>query len=158
MFSCEELKKVLYLFKSEKENRDFMADIESGRLFKNMSRDSAIFCAVFLGLKVRIDDEAKEIDMCKVVRDYTRKCIREGKRLGREEGKILGREEGKVLGREEGLALGREEGEKLGQENALRSFVERLFNMKLGLREICRLTGASRKKVQEITLSLQPQG
>ena len=53
-----------------------MVDIESGRLFKNMSRDSAIFCAVFLGLKVRIDDEAKEIDMCKVVRDYTSNTLR----------------------------------------------------------------------------------
>ena len=149
MFSCEDLKKVLYLFKCEREKRHFMADIESGRLFKNMSRDAVILCAVFLGLKVKIDDKLEEVDMCKEVRDYTRKGINEGKRLGREEGKVLGREEGKVLGREEG--------ERIGQENALRSYVERLFNMKKSVLEICRLTGASRKKVREITLSLQAQ-
>ena len=134
MFSCEDLKKVLYLFKCEREKRHFMADIESGRLLNAMSRDAVVVCAVFLGLKVKIDDKSEEVDMCKEVRDYTRKCINEGKRLGREEGK------------------------KLGQENALRCFVERLFNMHLGLSEICRLTGISRKKVQEITISLQPQG
>ncbi len=157
MFSCEDLKKVLYLFKCERENRLFMEDIESGRLLKNMSRDAAIVCAVFLGFKVKIDDKSEEVDMCKVVRDYTRKCINKGKVLGREEGKVLGREEGKVLGREEGKVLGREEGERIGKENALRSYVERLFNMKKSVLEICRLTGASRKKVREITLSLQPQ-
>ena len=52
-----------------------MEDIESGRLFKSMSRDLAIFCVVFLGLKVRIDDEAKESDMCKVVRDITQAIL-----------------------------------------------------------------------------------
>ncbi len=149
MFYCEDLKKVLYLFKCERENRLFMEDIESGRLLKNMSRDAAIVCAVFLGFKVKIDDKSEEVDMCKVVRDYTRKCINKGKVLGREEGKVLGREEGKVLGREEG--------ERIGKENALRSYVERLLNMKKSVLEICRLTGASRKKVREITLSLQVQ-
>ena len=150
MFSCEELKKVLYLFGCERDNRHFMEDIESGRLLKNMSRDAAIVCAVFLGIKLRIDDESEEIDMCKAVRDYRRNCINEGKRLGREDGKRLGRAEGEKLGMEKG--------EKLGKESALRSFVERLFNMKLSVLEICRLTGASREKVQEITLSLQAQG
>ena len=145
MFSCEDLKKVLYLFKCEREKRHFMADIESGRLLKNISRDAVVLCAVFLGLKVKIDDKSEEVDMCKEVRDYTRKCINKGKRLGRE------------IGREEGKVLGREEGERIGKENALRSYVERLFNMKKSVLEICRLTGASRKKVREITLSLQPQ-
>ena len=149
MFSCEDLKKVLYLFKCERENRLFVEEIESGRLLMNMSRDAAILCAVFLGLKLRIDDESEEVDMCKAVRDYTRKCIREGKRLGREEGIIVGREEGE--------RLGLEKGEKLGKESALRDFVERLLNMRLSLHEICRLTGATRKKVQDITLALQPQ-
>ena len=55
-----------------------MEDIESGRLFNDMGRDAVVVCAVFLGLKVRIDDEPKEIDMCKVVRDYTSNTLRFG--------------------------------------------------------------------------------
>ena len=32
------------------------------REFKVMIRDAAIVCALFLGLKIRIDDDAEEVD------------------------------------------------------------------------------------------------
>ena len=71
--------------------------------------------------------------MCKAIRDLKRECINKRKKLGREEG------------------------EKTGKANALKSFVERLFGMRYCVTDICTLTGAPEKTVQEITLSLQPQ-
>ena len=171
-FSCKELRNVLYLFKCEKDERLFTRVLRNHRLMGKMSRDAAIVCAIFLGLKIGIDDESEEIDMCKAVRDYTKRCINkgvdrglargkklgieEGKKLGLEEGKKLGIAEGERLGLEKGERLGLEKGERLGEQRAKRELVERLFNMNLSLLEICHLTGYPEDTVEEITLSLQP--
>ena len=163
-FSCKELKDVLYLFKCERDERIFTKALRNRRLTGKMSRDAAIVCAIFLGLKIRIDDESEEIDMCKAVRDYTKRCINKGidrglargKRLGIEEGKKLGLAEGERLGLEKGKKLGLAEGEKLGEQRTVRQLVERLFNKSLSVLDICNLTGYPEDTVQEITLSLQP--
>ena len=125
-FRCAELRRVLYYFKMERDGGPLMETMAADTL----SRDAAILCAVFLGLELKID-ESEEINMCKAFRDFKRECINQGKKLGREEG----REEGKA--------------------NALKSFIERLFGMDFSVPDICRLTGAPEKTVQEITLSLQ---
>ena len=171
-FSCKELRDVLYLFKCERDERLFTRALRNRGLTGKMSRDAAFVCAIFLGLKIGIDDESEEIDMCKAVRDYTKRCINKGvdrglargKRLGIEEGKKLGMVEGERLGMEKGERLGMEkgkklglaEGEKLGEQRTVRQLVERLFNMNLSLLDICHLTGYPEDTVHEITLSLQP--
>ncbi len=150
-FPCKELQEVLYLFKCEREHRLFMNAFEDGRLKATMSRDAAIVCAVFLDLDVRIDADSEEIDMCKAVRDFRRKCINEGRKLEREENRLLWQEEGRRLGEEEGRRLGEEEGRK----STIRGIVERLINMKKDLPEICDLLGESETTIQEVVLSLQ---
>ena len=178
-FPCEELQEVLYLFKCEREHRLFMGAFENGGLKASMSRDAAMVCAVFLGLDVRIDDDSEEIDMCKAVRDFRRKCINEGRKLEREENKALWLEEDRKLGEEEGRKLereenkplwleegrkrgeeegrkrGEEEGRKRGEERTIQGIVARLFNMKFEVPEICNLIGAPENVVQELVLSLQ---
>ena len=154
-FPCEELQDVLYLFKCDREHRLFMGAFEEGKLKATMSRDAAIVCAVFLGLNVRIDDDSEEIDMCKAVRDFRRKCINEGRKLERDEKKLLWMEEGRKRGEEEGRRRGEEEGRRHGEECTVRSIVERLFNMKLGVPEICNLIGVPENIVQDVVLSLQ---
>ena len=178
-FSCKELRDVLYLFKCERDERLFTRALRNRGLTGKMSRDAAIVCAIFLGLKIGIDDESEEIDMCKAVRDYTKRCINkgidkgltkgkqigieegkklglaEGERLGLEKGERLGLEKGERLGLEKGKKLGMAEGEKLGEQRTVRQLVERLFNMHLNLLDICHLTGYPEDTVQEITLSLQ---
>ena len=142
-FSCEELQHVLYLFKCDREKRPFMEDLENGTLKGVMSRDAALVCAVFLGLKLEIEDNSEEIDMCKAVSDFRRKCMDEGKRLGIDEGKRLGIDEGKRLGIER------------GRMQAIREIVESLFNQNYGVREICKLISVPFETVQESALSLQ---
>ena len=150
-FSCEELQQVLYLFKCDREKRPFMEDLENGTLKGIMSRDAALVCAVFLGLKLEIEDNSEEIDMCKAVSDFKRKCINEGKKLGIDEGKKLGIDEGKKLGIDEGKKLGIEK----GRMQARREIVESLFKQNYGVMEICKLISVPFETVQEITLSLQ---
>ena len=84
-FSCEELRKVLYLFKCDREERLFTDAFEDAKLTGTMSRDAAIVCAVFLNLDLKIDDNTEEIDMCKAVRDMKRRCVDEGRKEGRED-------------------------------------------------------------------------
>ncbi len=98
---------------------------------------------IFLGLNSRIDDDSDEIDMCKTVRDFRRKCINEGRKLEREENRLLWQEEGRRLGEEE------------GRKSTIRGIVERLINMKKDLPEICNLLGESETTIQEVILSLQ---
>ena len=131
------------MFKCEKDERLFTRVLRNHRLMGKMSRDAAIVCAIFLGLKIKIDDESEEIDMCKAVSDFRRKCIDEGKRLGINEGKRLGMDEGKRLGMEK------------GRMQAIREIVESLFKQNYGVMEICKLISVPFETVQEITLSLQ---
>ena len=142
-FPCEELQEVLYLFKCEREHRLFMNAFEDGKFKATMSRDAAIVCAVFLSLDVRIDDDSEEIDMCKAVKDFRRKCINEGRKFEREENRLLWQEEGRRLGEEE------------GRKSTIRGIVERLINMKKGVPEICNRLGESETTIQEVVLSLQ---
>ena len=92
-----------------------------------MSREAAFVCAVFLGFELDIDDDVEEIDMCKMFKDFKRKCRREGRQKGLEEGKRI----------------------------AFRDFVARLVSQSRSILEICDLTGASEKAVREAVLSLQ---
>ena len=141
-FPCGELRNVLYLFKCAKENnRRCMPGMEKGSLrrFRRMSRDAAFVCAVFLGFELDIDDDVEEIDMCRMVKDYIRKCRREGLK------------EGKAEGLKEGKAEGLIEGER----NAFRKFVARLVGQSRSILEICDLTGASEEAVREVVLSIQ---
>ena len=142
-FSCEELRKVLYLFKCDKEERSFEAAFENEELIGTMSRDAAIVCAVFLNLNLKIDDDMEEIDMCKAVEDMKQRYY--GKGLG----------DGVAIGREEGVAIGREEGMAIGQENAFRGIVERLRKMNKSPHEICHLLGISAETVEQLDLPLQ---
>ena len=146
-FSCEELQQVLYLFKCDREKRPFMEDLENGILKGILSRDAALVCAVFLGLKLEIEDNSEEIDMCKAVSDFRRKCIK----LGIDEGKKIGIDEGKKIGIDEGKKIGIEK----GRMQAIREIVESLINQNYGVREICKLISVPFETVQEITLSLQ---
>ena len=145
MLPCGELKNVLYLFKCAKENGRCMEDMAKGilRNYRRMSRDAAFVCAVFLGFELDIDDDVEEVDMCRMVSDFKRKCKHEG----RKEGKAEGLREGKA----EGLRLGREEGER----NAFIKFVARLVGQSRSILEICNLTGASEEDIREATLSIQ---
>ena len=153
LFPCGELRNVLYLFKCANESGRCMEEMARGTLrsYRRMSRDAAFVCAVFLGFKLDIDDDMEDIDMCKMVRDYTRKCRNEGRREGKEEGLREGKEEGLREGKEEGLRLGREEGER----NAFIKFVARLVGQSRSILEICDLTGASEEDVREAALSIQ---
>ena len=83
-FSCEELQKVLYLFKCDREERPFKEAFDNEKFTGKMSRDAAIVCAIFLNLDLKIDDDSEEIDMCKAVRDMKRRCREEGIKLGAE--------------------------------------------------------------------------
>ncbi len=134
-FSCEELRKVLYLFKCDREERLFTDACEDAKLTGTMSRDAAIVCAVFLNLALKIDDNIEEIDMCKAVRDMKRRCVDEGRKEGRKEGRIEGRKE--------------------GREDTLRGIVARLRKMKKSDHEICHLLGVPEETVQQIELSVQ---
>ena len=81
-FSCEELQKVLYLFKCDREERPFTEAFDNEKFTGKMSRDAAIVCAIFLNLDLKIDDDSEEIDMCKAVRDMKRRYREEGIKLG----------------------------------------------------------------------------
>ena len=48
-----------------------------------------------------------------------------------------------------------DEGKRLGEDNALRTFIKNLLDKSFSLPDICVLTGAPKKKVQEIILALQ---
>ena len=141
MLPCGELKNVLYLFKCAKDDDRCMADMAKGTLrrFRRMSRDAALVCAVFLGFELDIDDDVEEVDMCRMVSDFKRKCKNEG------------RKEGKAKGLKEGVAKGLKEGER----NAFRKFVARLISQSRSVLEICDLTGASEEYVREVALSIQ---
>ena len=134
-FSCIELKEVLHYFKVDQDKGELVNALTKGILKGRLSRDAALVCAVFLGLKIRLDNDDEEIDMCKAIRDFKKECIREGKILGRLEG--------------------REEGQRIGEENALRTFIKNLLDNSFSFLDICKLTGASEEKVEEITLALQ---
>lgn len=138
-FSCIELKEVLHYFKVDQDKGELVNALTEGILKGRLSRDAALVCAIFLGLKIRLDNDDEEIDMCKAIRDFKKECIREGK----------------ILGRLEGREEGREEGQKIGEENALRTFIKNLLDNSFSFLDICKLTGASEEKVEEITLSLQ---
>ncbi len=90
---------------------------------------------MFLGFELDIDDDVEEIDMCKMVKDYIRKCRREG--------------------RKEGLREGIELGIEKGERNAFRKFVARLVSQSRSILEICDLTGESEEAVREAILSIQ---
>ena len=92
-------------------------------------------CVVFLGFELDIDDDVEEIDMCRMVKDYIRKCRRES--------------------RKEGLKEGKAEGLIEGERNAFRRFVARLVSQSRSILEICELTGESEEAVREAVLSIQ---
>ena len=99
-----------------------------------MSRDAALVCIIYLGLKLDIEDDKEEIDMCKEFRDYTRKCKKEGKRLGFKKGERLGIEK--------------------GERNAIRRMVSNLIKKSYTVLEICNLMDVSEEDVNEAILSL----
>ena len=72
-----------------------------------------------------------------------KKWLREGKTLGLEEGKVLGIEEGKVLGIEE------------GKTSAIKEIVIRLLRKSKSILEICDITGAAEKTVEDISQALK---
>ena len=137
MLPCGELKNVLYLFKCAKENGRCMENMARGvmKRFRRMSRDAALVCAVFLGFELDIDDDVEEVDMCRMVSDFKRKCKNEGRREGKAEGLKIGREE--------------------GARDTFRKFVARLLSQSRSILEICDLTGASEDDVREVALSIQ---
>ncbi|MBR4672828.1 MAG: Rpn family recombination-promoting nuclease/putative transposase [Victivallales bacterium] len=143
LFSCKELKEILNYFKNDQDRVELVKSITEGMLKGHLSRDAALVCATFMDLKIDIDNEAEEIDMCKAIRDFKRECIKEGKKLGIDEGKKLGIDEGKKLG----IAI--------GEENAVRAFIKTLLSKSFSLLEICSLTGASEEMVREIALTTQ---
>ena len=152
MFSCNELKEVLHYFKNDQDRGQLVKAINEGMLKGRLSRDAALVCAAFMDLKMDIDNEAEEIDMCKAIRDFRRECIKEGKKLGIDEGKKLGIDEGKKLGIDEGKKLGI----AIGEENALRKVIRNLLGRSFSLLDICALTDAPEKMVEE-EISLAPQ-
>ena len=101
--------------------------------------------------------------MCRMVKDYIRKCRREGKAEGLKEGKEEGLKEGKAEGLREGLREGKAEGLKegielgfeKGERNAFMKFVARLVSQSRSILEICDLTGESEEAVREAVLSIQ---
>ena len=82
---------------------------------------------MFLGFELDIDDDVEGVDMCRMERDFKRKCKNEGRR----------------------------EGLKEGERNAFRKFVARLIGQSRSILEICDLTGASEEDVREVALSIQ---
>ena len=106
---------------------------------------------MFLGFELDIDDDVEEVDMCRMVSDFKRKCKNEGRKEGKAEGLREGKAEGLREGKTEGLRLGREEGER----NAFIKFVARLVGQSRSILEICNLTGASEEDIREATLSIQ---
>ena len=82
IFRCEELRRVLYYFKLEKEGGLLMENLSQGSL----SRDAALLCAIFLGLDIQIDDDIEEVDMCKAVKDFKRKWFKVGAAWGEARG------------------------------------------------------------------------
>ena len=130
MFPCEEMQDVLYLFKMENEDVQFMEAAMNGRLNGRLSRDAAIVCAVFLGLDIRIDDNEDKYNMCKAVRDMKKKWQRESKALGIEEGKA---------------------------SSAIKEIVIRLLKKSKGILEICDITCVSKETVEDISLELQSE-
>ena len=125
-----------------------------------LSRDAALVCAAFMDLKMDIDNEAEEIDMCKAIRDFRRECIKEGKKLGIDEGKKIGIDEGKKIGIDEGKKIGIDEGKKIGiaigEENAIRKVIRNLLSKNFNLHDKCALTDAPEKMVLE-EIALAPQ-
>ena len=136
MFSCKELKEVLNYFYNDQDREQLVKTIKEGMLKGRLSRDAALVCAAFMDLKMDIDNEAEEIDMCKAIRDFRRECIKEGKKLGIDEGKKLG------------IAI--------GEENAIRKVIRNLLGRSFSLLDICALTDAPEKMVQE-EIALVPQ-
>ena len=61
MFPCKDLRKVLNLIRLKMMGKPFLKAMLD-REFKVMIRDAVIVCALFLGLKIRIDDDAEEVD------------------------------------------------------------------------------------------------
>ena len=112
-----------------------MKALTEGVLKGRLSRDAALVCAVFLGLKIDIDNDAEEIDMCKAIRDFKRECIKEGI--------------------QEGKKLGLDEGKKLGEERAVRKIIKNLLRRSFSLLDICTITGASEEMVRSIALTTQ---
>ncbi|MBQ9366136.1 MAG: Rpn family recombination-promoting nuclease/putative transposase [Victivallales bacterium] len=127
-FSCKELKEVLNYFYNDQDRKQLVKAIKEGMLKGRLSRDAALVCAAFMDLKMDIDNEAEEIDMCKAIRDFRRECIKEGKKLG--------------------IAI--------GEENAIRKVIRNLLGRSFSLLDICALTDAPEKMVLE-EIALVPQ-
>ncbi len=80
MFPCKDLKKVLNLFRLKNEGKPFLKAMLD-RDLKVMNREAAIVCALFLGLKIRIDDD-EEVDMCKAIIDLQWQWKRQARKEG----------------------------------------------------------------------------
>ncbi len=93
--------------------------------------------------------------MCKMFKDFKRKCKTEGRKEGKAEGLREGKAEGLREGKAEGLREGIELGFEKGERNAFMKFVERLVSQSRSILEICDLTGASEEAVREAVLSIQ---
>ena len=168
VFSCKELKEVLNYFKNDQDREQLVKAIKEGMPQGCLSRDAALVCAAFMDLKMDIDNEAEEIDMCKAIRDFRRECIKEGKKLGIDEGKKIGIDEGKkigidegkkigiAIGEERGIAIGEERGIAIGEENAIRKVIRNLLSKNFNLLDICALSDAPEKMVLE-EIALAPQ-
>ncbi len=143
MFTCSELRDVLYLFKLENDGGHFKDALKDKRFIGRLSRDAVLLCAVFLGMKIRIGNEKETFSMCRLMKEIEKKGFNEGKEQGFKRGHIRG------------LKQGRDEGRKEGEANTVRRIV--LLHLQSGykLSEITKLTGASLKDVQEIAKSIQ---
>ena len=163
MFTCRELRDVLYLFKLENDGGHFEEALKDKRFRVRLSRDAVIVCAIFLGMKIRIGDKKEAFSMCRLMKEVEKKGFNEGKAVGRtqgfksghRQGLRQGRNEGLRQGRDEGLRQGRDEGIKEGESNTVRRIVIMQLQNGYDMPEISKVTGATLKEIREIAKSIK---
>ena len=139
MFTCRELRDVLYLFKLENDGGHFEEALKDRRFRGRLSRDAVLVCAIFLGMKIRISDDKEAYSMCRLMKEIEKK----------------GFNEGKTVGREQGFKKGHRQGLKQGEANTVRRIVIMHLQNGYDMPEICKVTGATLKDVREIANSIK---
>ena len=155
MFTCRELRDVLYLFKLENDGGHFEEALNDKRFRGLLSRDAVLVCAIFLGMKIRIDNDKEAFSMCRFMKEVEKKGFNEGKAVGRTQGFKSGHRQGFRQGRDEGLRQGRDEGLKEGEANTVKRIVIMQLQNGYDMPEISKVTGASLKDVRKIAKSIQ---
>ena len=120
--------------------------------------DAAELLDACLNLRLEIEEDKEEVDMCVAVETWRKHDIAKGMSLGRAEGISEGRAEGISVGRAEGISVGRAEGRAEGisvgraegRAEGKRSVVESALRENLNPELIQRLTGLSLKEIEQI--------